>query len=487
MRNGSFDFGSYVLGVYVQAIPLFWTICEINSRDCHPELSNEGSLADARTGICRRFFATAQNDIEHCQSIKKVLESVEMQKEISKKFDVAIVGGGASGMMAVIQAAKENRSVILIEKNPTLGRKILATGNGRCNLTNRLAEKSRYHGGNQNFIEAVLKQFDQFQTQKFFENLGVVLKEEDNGRIFPRTNSAQTIVDALMEKIGEENIAVKTNAIVKKIEKLKSDFEVTLNSGQIFIASKIILSCGGQASPQFGSSGDGYYWAKLLGHKITEIYPALVPIETKEAWPSTISGLKVEGRATVTVDDDIIAEKSGDILFTHFGLSAPAIMALAGSIGPNLGHDIKIHLDLVPDITSKELDQLLAKMLEKSGKKTLKNTLAGLVPANLSNMILTLKNLPGDKKSAEISKENRIIIAQTLKDLTLTVKSLRPFKEAQVTHGGIALDDIDVATLQSKITPGLYFAGEILNVDGDSGGFNLQWAWSSGHLAGQLK
>lgn len=416
-----------------------------------------------------------------------MLESIEMQKEISKQFDVAIIGGGASGMMAVIQAAKENRSVILIEKNPTLGRKILATGNGRCNVTNRLAEKSRYHGGDQNFIEQVLKQFDQFQTQKFFENLGVVLKEEDNGRIFPRTNSAQTIVDALMEKIGEENIAVKNDVSVKKIEKSKSDFEITLIFGDKIIASKVILTTGGQASPQFGSSGDGYYWAKLLGHKITEIYPALVPIETVETWPSTISGLKVEGKVTVTVDDKIIAEKSGDILFTHFGLSAPAVMALAGSIGPNLGHDIKVHLDLVPDKTIKELDQLLAQMFSLSGKKTLKNTLSGLVPTNLSNMILTLKNLPGDKKSAEVSKEDRFVIAETLKDLTLTVKSLRPFKEAQVTHGGIELDDIDAQTLQSKIVPGLYFAGEILNVDGDSGGFNLQWAWSSGHLAGQLK
>ena len=412
---------------------------------------------------------------------QKVLEFVDM-----KKYDVAIIGGGAAGMMAAIQAAEKN-SVILVEKNSLCGRKILATGNGRCNLTNRLVDQTHYHGGDLEFVGQVLKQFDQFATQKLFEDLGIVLKEEDHGRIFPRTNQAQTVVDALVDKLLEEKVELKTDTIVKKIIKLNNGFQIVLSSGDEITAQKVILAVGGQASPQFGSSGDGYYWAELLGHKTSEIYPALTPIETVETWPAEISGIRVEGKATVTVDGKTMIEKTGDILFTHFGLSAPAIMALASTIAPNLGREVLIHLDLIPDKTLKELDQLLSQMFVQGGKKVLKNTLGGLVPANLANIILTLKKLPLEKKTAEVSKEDRLVIAQTLKDLILTVKGLRPFKEAQVTHGGIELDDIDVKTLQSKITPGLYFAGEILNVDGDSGGFNLQWAWSSGHLAGQLK
>ena len=409
-----------------------------------------------------------------------MLESTEMYK-----FDVAIIGGGAAGMMAAIWTAKKS-SVVLIEKNPSLGRKILATGNGRCNLTNRFADKTHYHGGNPEFIEQVLKQFDQFATRKFFEDLGVVLKEEDNGRIFPRTNQAQTIVDVLVDKLREEKVTLKTDTIVKKITKITHGFEIILSAGDKIEAKKIILAVGGQSSPQFGSSGDGYYWAKQLGHVVSELYPALVPIETVEIWPGDISGLKVEGKATVTVDGENIVEKSGDILFTHFGLSAPAIMALAGDIAPHIGQEVLIHLDLFPDKTIKELDDLLTQIFSGSGKKTLKNALAGLIPANLAQTILVLKKLPADRKSAEISKVDRLLIAKTLKDLSLTVKQLRPFKEAQVTHGGIELSDIDARTLQSKKTSGLYFAGEILNVDGDSGGFNLQWAWSSGYLAGQL-
>ena len=409
-----------------------------------------------------------------------MLESIEMYK-----FDVAIIGGGAAGMMAAIWAAK-NKSVVLVEKNPSLGRKILAAGNGRCNLTNRYADKTRYHGGDQDFIGQVLKQFDQAAVQKFFEDLGVVLKEEDNGRIFPRTNQAQTIIDVLVDKLQEEKVTLKTNTVVKKIMKTVNGFEIIFNSGAKIEVKKIILAVGGQSSPQFGSSGDGYYWAKQLGHVVTELYPALVPIESVETWPSEISGLKVEGKATVTVEGKMIAEKSGDILFTHFGLSAPAIMALAGSIESNIGREVLIHLDLFPDKTVKELDDLLTQIFGASGKKTLKNALAGLIPANLAQTILVQKKLPFDRKSAEISKIDRLLIAKTLKDLILTVKQLRPFKEAQVTHGGIELNEIDVNSLQSKKTPGLYFAGEILNVDGDSGGFNLQWAWSSGYLAGQL-
>lgn len=403
---------------------------------------------------------------------------------MKKNFSLAIIGGGPAGIMAALTAIK-NQSVILIEKNETLGRKILATGNGRCNLTNRLVNPSRYHGGSPKFIKNVLESFSQFQTMKLIENLGVILKEEDNGRIFPRSNQAQTVVDALVEKLREDQVVVKTSSAVKKINRFDSGFQIILNSGQVIEADKLIISTGGKAASHLGSTGDAYYWAELLGHTITKTYPALVPIETVETWPKEISGLRVEGKSYITIDEKIISEKTGDILFTHFGLSAPAVMAHASSIAEHLGKNLQIHLDLFPENSIKELDQLLAKLFDCTGKKTLKNTLSGLIANNLVPVILQLLEINADKKTAEVSKTDREKIAKKLKDITLTVKDLRPFKEAQVTHGGISLEEIEAKTLQSKIVPNLYFAGEVLDVDGDSGGFNLQWAWSSGHLAGQ--
>ncbi|AKM82579.1 TPA: NAD(P)/FAD-dependent oxidoreductase [Candidatus Berkelbacteria bacterium] len=407
-------------------------------------------------------------------------------------FDVAIIGGGPAGMMAAITAAEKKNnsselSVVLLEKNDSLGKKILATGNGRCNLTNRFAEKSRYHGGDQQFISNVLSSFDQFKTMQFFEELGIVLKEEDNGRIFPRTNQAQTIIDALNHRLQEDKVNVRLNSIVKRISKNSGNFEITLNDGTVINSKKVVITAGGKSSSQFGSTGDGYYWAENLGHKTTETYPALVPLETVEDWPKELSGLRLEGRTFVTDGDKIISEKNGDILFTHFGLSAPSVMAHAGRIAPFFNHKLTIHLDIFLDLSEKDLDSTLIKIFESSGKKELKNALSGILPNNLSPVVLRLLEIRAEKKTAEISKEDRLKIVKFLKDIPLEIKQTRPFKEAQVTSGGVALDDINEKTLESKKTKGLYFAGEILDVDGDSGGFNLQWAWSSGHLAGNLQ
>lgn len=406
------------------------------------------------------------------------------------KFSCAVIGGGPSGMMAAISAA-DNQSVILIEKNETVGRKILATGNGRCNITNRLTDATHYHGGNKDLIKNVLLNFDQFKTIVFFENLGVILKEEDNGRIFPQSNQAQTVVDALTDKLRECSVTIKTSSAVKKFFRKNSGFQIILNNGDEITSEKLIITTGGKSSPQFGSTGDAYFWAEQFGHKVTKTFPALVPIETVETWPKEISGLRIEGRSFVTLNKKVISEKSGDILFTHFGLSAPSIMAHASQIAQyadntdNSDEDLIIHLDLFPDSSLQQLDILLTKLFANTGKKTIKNSLSGLVANNLAPVILKLVDIDSEIKTAEISKINRKNIADKLKDISLTIKDLRPFKEAQVTHGGIRLDKINSKTLQSKIVPNLYFAGEVLDVDGDSGGFNLQWAWSSGHLAGQ--
>lgn len=402
----------------------------------------------------------------------------------SKIYDIAIIGGGASGMMAAICAARQKKSVIIIEKNAELGRKILATGNGRCNLINRLAKADRYHGGNPNFIQSILDQFNQFETIKFFENLGLVLKEENLGRIFPKSDQASSVVNALIYELKENQVEISLNDQARRIEKFENAFKITLQSAKTVIASKLIVSAGGQSAPHLGTSGDAYFWLKNMGHTVTNVYPALSPLETKETWVKLVQGLKIEAKVSTSVNNEIIYEKEGDCLFTHFGLSGPAAMAQAGFIGPNLNKEVKIHLDLFPDKTLNDLDNLIQKIIEASGAKQIKNTLSGIIATNLAPVILDILNIDPDKKSAEVSKVDRKNISQILKNIELTVTGVRPFKEAQVTHGGINLNEINPHTLESKIVPNLYLTGEVLDVDGDSGGFNLQWAWSTGYLAG---
>ncbi|MHB1377207.1 MAG: BaiN/RdsA family NAD(P)/FAD-dependent oxidoreductase [Candidatus Humimicrobiaceae bacterium] len=402
-----------------------------------------------------------------------------------KTYELAVVGAGPAGLMAAIAAAQKGKKVILLEKNEFIGRKILATGNGRCNLTNKNISIDSYHGASDAFIKNILGKFNQVQTMDFFESLGVALKEEDHGRIFPRSNQASTIVTALKQAIEGSNITIKTNVIVKSVDKC-SYFVIKTENGQRFEAKRLILSTGGKAAFQFGSSGDGIFWANKLGHKIVPIFAALVPIETKETWVKEVQGIKIEVKITTKVDNETVQESFGDCLFTHFGLSGPAVMAQAGKISPLLdSNSVKIFIDLYPEITEQNLDQKIEQIFKNNSKKTLNNSLIGLFPAKLVPVILSLAEVDQDKNAAEISKTDRLKIVRCIKEMELTVKKVRPLKEAQVSRGGIDTTEINQNTLESKLIKGLYFAGEIMDVDGDSGGYNLQWAWSSGFVAGQ--
>jgi predicted Rossmann fold flavoprotein len=402
-----------------------------------------------------------------------------------KKYDIAIIGAGPAGIMCAINAAKKGASVILIEKNEKIGRKILATGNGRCNITNRNITKERYHNEDIGFVEKVLSQFDQGKTIEYFESIGVFLKEEDRGRMFPRTNQASTVVEALAHELKDAGVEILTSAEVKDIKK-QDNWEVTISDGQKLSSSKLVLTTGGKAAHQFGSSGDGLFFAQKLGHKITSIYAALCPIETKESWVSDLQGIKVEAIITSVAEGKTVHTTKGDAIFTHFGISGPAAMAQSRKIAPELEKgEVKIFVDLYPELSEQELDQKLEILFRENSKKTVKNNLSGILTSGLVPVILRTAKVDPDKKSAEISKQIRKSIVEKIKNLELTVKKIRPLKEAQVTSGGIRLDEVNPETLESKIVPGLYFAGEILDVDGDSGGFNLQWAWSSGYLSGK--
>jgi len=401
------------------------------------------------------------------------------------KYDVAIIGSGPAGIIAAIFASKRGKSVILLEKNDNLGRKILATGNGRCNITNKNICISRYHGSNSDFISKVLNSFTEKQIIDFFESLGIFFKEEDNGRLFPRTNQASSVVDALHLELKENNITVKLGSLVKRVDK-DNGWTLKLDNDSIILADKLILATGGKAAPQFGSSGDGLFWATKFGHKIIPTYPALVPIETNETWVKDIQGIKLEGTIKLIANGKDIVQKSGDILFTHFGVSGPAVMGISREISPCLKENIpaEIIIDPIPEETLKLLDQKIENIFVLNGAKNVKNTLSGIIPLNLIPLILKNAGIVSDKKAAQISKKERNLIVENIKNIKLTVKRLRPLKEAQVTAGGVDTNEIDPLTMGSKIVPNLYLAGEIMDVDGDSGGFNLQWAWSSGYIAG---
>lgn len=300
-----------------------------------------------------------------------------------------------------------------------------------------------------------------------------------------RTNQASSVVEALNHELLRLHVAIKTDCLVTGIE-YSTNWVINIDDNSPIDAKRLILATGGKAAHQFGSSGDGLYWAQKLGHSPTPIHAALVPLETVELWPQDIQGLKIEGIAKVVVKDIVLSQKTGDILFTHYGLSGPAIMDLARTVASlDNTNKVEIHIDAIPEETSESLNKKIEQIFNSNGTKSVKNALAGVVPINLIATILINLSIDTDKKAARISRLERLAIVKTLKDLILTVSKPRPLKEAQVTAGGIPAHEIDAKTMQSKIVPNLFFAGEIIDVDGDSGGFNLQWAWASGSLAGQ--
>jgi len=397
-----------------------------------------------------------------------------------KHYDICIVGAGPAGIMAAIYAARAEKQVVLLEKNAEIGRKILATGNGRCNISNTNITIDRYHGESVSFAEPILTGF---HTTEFFESLGVLLKEEDRGRLFPRTDQATTVVDALKAELTRLNVHIFTNFTVKKLE---TGWEITSENHDVITANKLILTTGGKAAHALGSSGDGLFWARNWGHNILPIHAALVAIEAEETWLKDIMGIRLATTATLFADGQQVDSRKGDVLFTHYGISGPAAMGLAREVDPLLleGKKVEISVDLAPDLTAETLDDTIAKLASADGKKQVKSILTGLIAKNLVPQVLALSLINVETKAAELSRNARQAIICTIKDFRLTIKKVRPLKEAQVTAGGI--DTTEVAkNLESKIVPNLYFAGEILDIDGDSGGFNLQWAWASGKVAGE--
>jgi len=401
---------------------------------------------------------------------------------------VAVIGGGAAGMTAAIVAGRRGVDVTILEKNPRIGRKLLVTGNGRCNFTNVNTGVYNYHGKNPKFVHAALNRFDVNSTINFFERLGVVHKVEAEGKVFPFSNQASSVLDVLRYELREVGVEILCGVEVKDIKKCSGEFVLTLGDGSKFKAARVILATGGKAAPQLGASGSGYTLAQKMGHHIVEPFPALVQLKLASNFLKRIQGVKFDGDVEIIANGRSVQKASGEILFTEYGISGPPILCLSRRAGEYLQRkeNVRLKLALINTFSPGELEQRFIERFRQCPGKDLAFSFVGFINKRLAPVILKEAGIEDVKKSAgQVSVEERKRILQLLLDWRFEITGTTSWPNAQVTAGGVDVKDIDNRTMESKIVPKLYFAGEIVDIDGDCGGYNLQWAWSSGFIAGE--
>lgn len=403
---------------------------------------------------------------------------------------IAIIGGGAAGMMAAatINETNPELEVFLIEKNDSLGKKVIISGGGRCNVTTGIEDikmvLTKYPRGAK-FLNSAMHLFPPASVRNWFESHGVPLKVEKDLRVFPVSNNGQDVVGALSKVFAKYNTQILLKHHVKELKKDKNNFTIYFKDQEPLTVDKVILTLGGQAYRHTGSTGDGYSLAESLGHHISALAPSLSSLTSLETWPAEVAGLSFV-QATFSAQTDSQHKFSGPFVFTHWGVSGPAVFALSSLIAFekfDQNKPLKIFIDLVPETNLEQVIQTLEKYGQVNPKKTFKYALHELVPISLAEVILDQLQIKILRKNSEISKKDLRRAAQWLKQVPLTIVSRRAGDEF-VTAGGVDLSEVDPQTMQSKICPGLYFAGEILDIDGYTGGFNLQSAWATGHLAG---
>lgn len=399
---------------------------------------------------------------------------------------VVVIGGGPAGMMAAISAAEKNKT-ILLEKNDKLGRKMFITGKGRCNITNAkdINEFFDYIPGNPHFLYSSLYTFTNEDTMNFFNRLGVKLKVERGDRVFPESDKSSDIISSLEKELRRKDVNIKLNSKVKNIIYENNIIKaVQLEDNSIISGDYFILCTGGMSYPQTGSNGEGHKFAEALGHNIMKIIPSLVPVEVKEPWIKELQGLSLKNVQLRIVDNkkNVLYEEFGEMLFTHFGISGPIV--LSGSRVVNSRGDLRASINLKPALTTEELDKRIQKDFAKYINKDFKNSLDDLLPQKLIEVIIRFSGIDPSKKVNSITKEERKNLANLLQNFTLEIKGLRPIAEAIVTAGGVSTKEIDPSTMASKIIKNLYFAGELIDVDAYTGGYNIQIALSTGYLAG---
>lgn len=399
---------------------------------------------------------------------------------------IAVIGGGAAGLVASIIAGRAGCEVTIFEKMNKVGKKILATGNGRCNYTNMNLSTACFHGKNVKQAEKVLQFFDLNNTLSFFEDIGIYPYVDESGKVYPNSLQASSILDVLRYEAQRLNVNEITEFEVKELRKNKDKFSIIGLTGTYY-ADKVILCTGGKASPQLGSDGEGYKLAATFGHKIAEPFPALVQLKLNGKFFKRITGIRFDGIVKGITDKKIIREEPGEILFTEYGISGPPILQISRMVleEMNKGEKVYVSVDMFPNSSKNMLYEILSDRFIKMGYKTLEDSLIGLINKKLIPVILTEAGFDYKEiKCGKLNKKEIYKIIDILKEWKFEVTGHNTWQQAQVTAGGIELSGVNPETLESNKVRGLYFAGEILDVDGDCGGFNLQWAWSSGYTAG---
>lgn len=401
---------------------------------------------------------------------------------------VIVIGGGPAGMMAAGQAALRGNSVTLIEKMNKVGRKLYITGKGRCNVTNAVDPEGLIANtpGNPYFLYSAFYTFNSNSTMEFFEKLGVPVKVERGNRVFPKSEKSNDIVKAMESFVKNSGCKIMYETEVKDI--ITDDNKVTgvkLKDNRILYCDSVIVATGGLSYPMTGSTGDGYKFAEKCGHTIIKCYPSLVPLRAKEKWISDLMGLSLKNISIkVTIDNKDIYSDFGEMMFTHFGVTGPVILSASRYINDRMIENPKLHIDLKPALNNRELDLRLLKDFQKYLNKDFKNSLDDLLPQKLIPVIIRLSGIYPEKKVNSVTKEERARLLELIKNLTINITDTTGYDEAVVTMGGISTDEIEPSTMKSKIINGLYFAGEVIDVDSFTGGFNLQIAFSTGYLAG---
>lgn len=399
---------------------------------------------------------------------------------------VIVIGGGPAGMIAAIEAAKQGNDVTLLEKNNKLGKKLYITGKGRCNLTNACDVDTLLENTPTNpyFLYSAFYSFETSTLMRYFEDMGVPLKVERGNRVFPVSDRSSEIVGALANALRKNKVNVCLNTEVKDIiiedNKIKS---VELSNNKITNADSVIVATGGLSYSVTGSTGDGYKFAKKLGHTITPLFPSLVPLKAKDNWIEELAGLSLKNIAiNLKEGTKSIYKDFGEMIFTHIGVSGPVIISASRHI---IGKkNITLNIDLKPALSEKELDIRILRDFEKYKNKDFSNSLDDLLPKKLIPIIIKLSSISGDKKVNNITKEERKVLVKLLKEFNITINGTTGYNEAVITCGGVNVDEINPATMESKLVSGLFFAGEVIDVDSYTGGFNLQIAFSTGFLAG---
>lgn len=417
-------------------------------------------------------------------------------KQVSKMdYDVIIIGGGSAGLMAAVSAGGRGARVLLLDKGDKLGRKLGISGGGRCNVTNNkeLDELIRHIPGNGRFLYSALNAFGNKEIIAFFEKLGIALKEEDNGRMFPVSDRAKTVVDALIGQVRKLGVHIKVNAPVKEVLYRNGEVRgVRLRSGESISSPAVIVASGGKSVPQTGSTGDGYAWAEQAGHTITELFPTEVPITSNEPFIQSkeLQGLSLRdiGLSVWNPKGKRLIEHRGDMIFTHFGLSGPTALRCSQFVVKALKQfgtgNVKMTIDLLPDKSADEIYRETLELAQAESKKAVKNVLKGYLPERLVPLLLAQSGLDEQVTFDNIPKQQWMELAKLAKAFPLRAYGTLSIEDAFVTGGGVNLKEIDPKTMSSKLMRGLYFCGEILDIHGYTGGYNITAAFSTGYAAG---